>query len=243
LTDGHCDGKHDPMENLSKPLWRRWFGVAALAMTSGAAGWALGQGGHDGPAPAPPDIADARAAAPSRVPEARRHGAAIQVFADGSVSVHVDHVAAEWLLLELGRSSAVPPGAAGPANDGRAVVSDSSYEPDCVGVDVDVLRRTLDEGSESERHTALTRLLEAGIDLPVELLQRTYANDPSEAVRLLAFTTYVDSVSDDRAEVRLALESGVYNDSAALQAEAQRRLTELEQYERVLAATPPQGLP
>jgi hypothetical protein len=62
-------------------------------------------------------------------------------------------------------------------------------------------------------------------------------------VRLLAFTAYVDSVSDDRAEARLALESGVYNGSSAVQAEAQRRLAELEQYERVLAGTPPQGLP
>jgi len=55
-------------------------------------------------------------------------------------------------------------------------------------------------------------------------------------VRLLAFGIV------DRAEVRLALESGVYNGSSAVQAEAQRRLAELEQYERVLAETP-QGLP
>jgi hypothetical protein len=234
------------MENLSTPPWRRWFGVAALAMTSGAAGWALGQGGHDRPAPAPPEIADARAGAPSRVPEARRHGTAIQVFADGSVSVHVDHVTADWLLLELGRRGAVPPGTTGPANDGTAVVSDSSCESadeGCGVVDVEVLRRTLAEGSDSERYTALTRLLEAGIDLPLDLLQRIYESDAFEAVRLLAFTAYVDSVSDDRAEVRLALESGVYNDNSALQAEAQRRLNELEQYERVLAETPPQGLP
>jgi hypothetical protein len=95
------------MGNVSKP-WRRGFCLAALAVTSGAAGWALGQGGHDGPAPAPADIADARAAAPP--PDARRRGAAIQVFADGSVSVHVDRVAADWLLLELGRRGAVPPG-------------------------------------------------------------------------------------------------------------------------------------
>jgi hypothetical protein len=234
------------MGNVSNLPWRRCFGLAALAVTSGAAGWALGQGGQDGPAPAPADIADARAAAPPRVPEARRRGTAIHVFADGSVSVHVDHVAADWLLLELGRRGAVPPGTAGRANDGTAVVSDSSYEPadeDCDVVDVEVLTRTLAEGSESERHTALTRLLEAGIDLPPALLRQTYASDPSENVRLLAFTALVDSVSDDRTEARVALESGVYNESSAVQAEAQRRLAELEQYERTLAETAAQGAP
>jgi hypothetical protein len=148
------------------------------------------------------------------------------------------------LLLALGRRGAVPRGAVGPANDGPAV-SDSSYEPadeDCGVVDVEVVTRTLAEGSESERYRALTQLLEAGIELPLELLQWTYASDSSETVRLLAFTAYVDSVSDDRAEARFALESGVYNGSSAVQAEAQRRLAELEQYEHVLAEIP-QGLP
>jgi hypothetical protein len=107
----------------------------------------------------------------------------------------------------------------------------------------EVLTQTLAEGSESERYAALMRLLEAGVDLPPELLRQTYESNPSERVRLLAFSTYVDSVSDRRTEVRAALQSGLYDGSSAVQAEAQRRLAELERFERVLSETPPQGLP
>jgi hypothetical protein len=55
--------------------------------------------------------------------------------------------------------------------------------------------------------------------------------------------TYVDAISDDRTEVRAALQDGSYNGSAAVQAESQRRLAELEQLERMLAEAPPQGNP
>jgi hypothetical protein len=191
----------------------------------------------------PTDLADARVATVPRAPAAGGPGAAIQPFADGTVSVHVDRVAVGWLLLELGSRGAVPEAAGPDATDGTVVVSESSCEPadEDPGVDAEVLERTLAEGTESERHGALTQALQAGIELPPELLRQTYGSDPSESVRLLAFTTYVDAVSDDRAEVRAALESGAYNGSSAVQAEAHRRLAELEQYERMLVETPPQG--
>jgi hypothetical protein len=57
----------------------------------------------------------------------------------------------------------------------------------------------------------------------------------------VAFKAYVDSISDDRREVRDTLESGVYDMSAAVQAESRRRLAELERYEHTLAAAPLQN--
>ena len=61
-------------------------------------------------------------------------------------------------------------------------------------------------------------------------------------MRLLALTTYVDSVADDRSSVRSALESAVQDPSTAVQTEARRRLAELDQVERMLAESLPQGM-
>jgi hypothetical protein len=226
--------------------WRRRFGIAILAATFGAAGWALGEreGGSDATRTG---SADRRAAtAPQVSPPAGQPGAVIQRHADGTVSVHVDRVSAGWLLLELRRWGSVAD-AGGPAADqGTSAVTEPSYaspaEEDSAFVDVEFLERALAEGTETERYAALSQALEAGIDLPPELLRQTYGNDPSERVRLLAFTTHLDMVSDDRTEVRAVVQSGLYG-SPAMQTEAQRRLSELEQYELALAEAPAQGMP
>jgi hypothetical protein len=206
------------MNSASTRPRRHWLGVVALSVASGAAGWALKQPGHDSRVPAPAAIADARVANVTRPSISRVPDAAIR--------------------------STVPDVAYQAAIDSAVVDIESSCEPadeDVGVVDATLLERTVAEGTESERQAALTRALQAGIDLPRELLRVTYGSDPSESVRLLAFTTYVDAVSDNRVEVRAALESGAYNDSPAVQAEAQRRLAELDSYERALAETPPQA--
>jgi hypothetical protein len=233
------------MNYAFRRLRHRWFGVVAVAVASGTAGWALGQG-HDEGRPAPVDSADARAAAVAPVPAAHRSDPEIWSFADGTISVHVDRVAIGWLMSELTRKGGVPEVSGPVAADDTVAVSDPSCEPADGGaddVDAERLERTLVEGTESERYAALTHALQAGVDLPPALLRQTYGSDPSESVRLLAFTTYVDSVSDDRTEVRAALQSGLYDSSSAMQAEAQRRLAELEQYERALAAASTQRVP
>jgi hypothetical protein len=225
--------------------WRRRFGIAILAATFGAAGWAFGERGRGSDATRT-GIADPRAATAPQVSPPAGPGAVIQRHADGTVSVHVDRVSAGWLLLELRRRGSVPD-AGGPAADqGRSAVTEPSYaspaEEDSAFVDVEFLERALTEGTETERYAALSQALQAGIDLPPELLRQAYGNDPSERVRLLAFTTHLDMVSDDRTEVRAILQSGLYG-SPAMQAEAQRRLSELEQYELALAEAPAQGVP
>ena len=120
----------------------------------------------------------------------------------------------------------------------------ASCEPadeDTSVLDLPLLERTLTEGTETERYAALTEALQSESDVPPRLLQQTYVTDLSDDVRLLAFKAYVDSISDDRAEVRNTLESGVYDMSAVVQAESRRRLAELESFELMLTEAPPQS--
>ena len=99
----------------------------------------------------------------------------------------------------------------------------------------------LTEGTETERHAALTEALQSESDVPPRMLEQTYVTDLSDNVRLLAFTAYVDAISDNRAKVRILLESGLYDISAAVQAESRRRLAELERFELMLVEAPPLG--
>src|SRR5262245_52043014 len=185
----------------------RWVGVAALAVTSGAAGWTLGSA-QDARDAAAAEVADGCAQRVPHTSASSEPNALIEAFADRSPS------APDRVVGQVPREPA---------------------DEDSAAIDVDLLGQTVIEGTDRERHSALTRALQTGIELPPELLQQTFLSDPSEDVRLLAFTTYVDASSDDRVQVRAILENGVYNDSSAVRAEALRRLEELERYERTLA--------
>jgi hypothetical protein len=118
-------------------------------------------------------------------------------------------------------------------------LNESELTPDCP----DMVVRAVSEGAESERLAALNMALQEDIELAPEVLQRAYESDPSESIRLLAFTTFVDSVSDDATLVRDTLQSAMLNDSSSVQAEAQRRLQQLDEYEMAVAQTPPQVSP
>jgi hypothetical protein len=98
-------------------------------------------------------------------------------------------------------------------------------------------------GTNSERHAALTTALRLEIELPPEILVHAYVNDPSDEVRLLAFTTYVDSISNDVDALRAALQDATNNSSSIVQAEAFRRLNELTSFEAAVASIPAQGAP
>jgi hypothetical protein len=103
-------------------------------------------------------------------------------------------------------------------------------------IDAEDLATAFTIGTDSERHAALTKALQYDIELPPDLLINAYVNDPSDDVRLLAFTTYIDSVSDDVELVRAALQSATNNTSPIVQAEAYRRLDDLARYESGMAA-------
>lgn len=209
------------MNAASGRVWRRGFAVVALALASGGAGWVLGQRGHDGGEAATANRVATRVATVPRTAETRAPGATAESFGDRAVLGHVV------------------------ADGETTLVSGTSCElaDEVLGVlDVALLERMLTEGTEAERYAALTAALQSESDVPPRLLQQTYVSDLAESVRLLAFEAYVDSISDDRGEVRATLESGIYDMSDAVQAESRRRLAELERYERMLAAAPSQGL-
>jgi hypothetical protein len=107
----------------------------------------------------------------------------------------------------------------------------------------DDLAIAIADGTESERLAALTKALQHDIELRADVLIQAYTNDVSDDVRLLAFTTYIDSVSDDVEVVRAALQAATNNTSSIIQAEAYRRLDDLARYEAGMAAAAAQGLP
>jgi hypothetical protein len=104
----------------------------------------------------------------------------------------------------------------------------------------DQLQRAMLAGTDAERFDALQRLLSAGIEVPADQLLNMYTADPSEDVRLLAFTAYVEAVSSDPEAVRAALLSGTVNSSVAVQAEARARLADFASYQEQVAAAPPE---
>jgi hypothetical protein len=169
----------------------------------------------------------------------------VAVLADGRVSVHVDVAPLDWLLQELERQGAPlhaaatwPPGRER-ATASAAVVDADSGEPSAA--EQARLLGALREGAESERHAALVAAQQHGVDVPAELLRRTFESATSDSLRMLAFTSYLDEVSGDGEAVRAVLQSASYNQSAAVQAEARRRLAEFERFESARAAIPAQA--
>ncbi len=129
--------------------------------------------------------------------------------------------------------------------DKAAVVSDrtqvelnaTAHESDMAlaRINAEDLATALTFGTDTERLAALTKSLQYDIELPADLLINAYVNDPSDDVRLLAFTTYIDSQSDVEV-IRSALRSAMNNTSPIVQAEAQRQFDELTSYEAAVAA-------
>jgi hypothetical protein len=105
------------------------------------------------------------------------------------------------------------------------------------------LATQLTQGTDHQRLAAITTALQNGVELPPDLLINAYFNDASDEVRLLAFTTYIDSMSDDVELVRSALQVATNNSSSTVQAEALRRLNELTAYEAAMAEAAAQGIP
>lgn len=227
---------------------KEWFGFALVAAVSGASGWLLSGQWHDARvADAPP------AGRPDAAPLAGLRAAAgaaglpIQFHPDGRVSLHLDHAPLDWVLQELERGqprlpARLPVGASA-ASSSEPVGCEAAEPAQLSPQEQAALQRNLRQGSDAERQAALVRASEAGVELPPALLRQLFESDPSEAVRLLAFTTYLDAVADDPAALRAALESGTYNHSAAVQQEARRRASEWASMEDTVAATPVQGAP
>jgi len=207
------------MSAASTRVWPRGFVVAAIALAAGGAGWVLGQREPDHRDPASADGVATRVAT---LPWASETRAAAVTDSSDDQAVTADVVGDGNTTSGAGASCA-------PADEDTGVL------------DIALLERKLAEGIEAERLAALTEALQSESDVPPQLLQQAYVTDLAESVRLLAFKAYVDAIADDRTEVRNTLESGIYDISAAVQAESRRRLAELDRFELMLAEAPPQG--
>lgn len=133
-------------------------------------------------------------------------------------------------LRAAGIATRVPASPATPAGDRQQAPPD---DPDAV---VNALRGVDD----SQRLAALETALAYDVELPAGLLAELHQQPGSEELRLLAFDRHVDSLATDVESARAAMVSATASDSAAVRAEAYRRLEQLEAYEAMLVSTPAQ---
>jgi hypothetical protein len=106
------------------------------------------------------------------------------------------------------------------------------------GLDPELLAASLAGGTDAERLAALTTALEYDVELPAERLIAAYENDASDQVRLLAFTTYVDTLATQVDAARAAMQAATGNTSDVVRMEAARRLDELAAYEAQMSLAP-----
>lgn len=218
----------------------RWVGIVAAVATASVLGWVVDALWRESPA-AP---SERHAPAPRTPTILTSAQPSVAVLGDDMVSIHVDRTSVAWLLRELERQGARLPSAGQKILAGTTSLA--TEEPDAAEPDStepDRLVIALRNGTEDDRQAAIMRAREQSIDLPAGLLRQTFETDSSESVRVLAFTTYIDTAMSDTESIREALTSGTFNSSAAVQAEARKRLTEFEIYQEMVAATPPQGDP
>lgn len=100
--------------------------------------------------------------------------------------------------------------------------------------DPERLLQALVNGDDAERLAALHTALENDVEVPPERLIAAYQYDASDELRLLAFTTYIDSIATRVEFARDAMQSATANSSVAVRDEATRRLEQLVAYEAQL---------
>lgn len=232
------------------------FQALAVALVSGTAGWWIGSQ-PGAPADAP---ADARSATPSTSlaadprTEARTLAAAplqpmVMLLDGGNVTLRVEREPLEWVLHEIERQGgrAVLPAGRTAASGGPAAAAAATAPDACTSaapapaVDREKLLQAVRQGTEADRSAALLQARDASVPLPDATLRQLYETDASDQVRLLAFEAYLEARGADPQALRNTLQEALYVPHAALQREAQRRLDELAEAERIAAASPQTG--
>lgn len=231
--------------------FRQPMGYAATAIASCAAGWLM----HlPASAPAAP-AARAQAPAVARTPVADRQDTnptTIVVSSDGFVTLRVEQQPLEWVLEQIAsqsgwtdvreRAGARPAGTTSLAM-APAATAECEAPPRVVPAQAEQVLQAIQRGTESDRLNGLMQARGDGVPLSDATLRTLYETDASEAVRLVAFETYLESHQGDTAATRSALEAAQYLPNAALQAEARRRLDELREMARVGEASVQPAVP
>lgn len=215
-------------------------GFAATAALGWLAGWQM--------QPDPP-AAPARAAVVTSSPSHATQSVAdtspqFIIASDGNATIHVEQQPLAWVLEQIARHSgwsdvharATPAAASGvPAGltEAPAEVVAAAEAPR----DEAVVLQAISRGSETDRFDGLMAARSSGIALSDDLLKTVFESDASERVRLAAFETYLEGRSGDTSLLRGALSAALYVPNPAIQREARQRLDELDESERIDAAT------
>ncbi|MFT3955503.1 MAG: hypothetical protein QM722_14255 [Piscinibacter sp.] len=215
-------------------------GLAAAAAIGGLVGWQMQPSPSAAPSRAA-TIATSPAAATQAVTDTSPQ---IIIASDGNATIHVEQQPLAWVLEQIAKHSgwsdvharATPAAASGvPAGSGDApaeVVAVAEAPRD----EAQVLQ-AISRGGEADRFDGLMAARSSGIALTDELLKTVFESDASERVRLAAFETFLEGHSGDGAALRSALSAALYVPNPAIQREARQRLDELDESERIDAAT------
>lgn len=231
-------------------LGRRTVTFFATVAVSAWAGWLARA--PDAEAPAAVLAADQRPA-PVRTaaPQAVANAPLIAVASDGNVTLRVEQQPLQWVLDQIamqGGGADLPvqarpakatagagPSAASPA---LATSAPTSCPEPARPADAASVLHALASGIEAERFAGLVRARAEGVPVGEHILKSIYETDASERVRLAAFESYLALRAGRPDALRAALEVALHVPNAALQRDAQRRLDELRDMERIDALSP-----
>jgi hypothetical protein len=227
--------------------------IAALGVVavSGGSGWML----HAATTPPAADVVR-----PGPAPRVPLHASAgmqatddkpvIIVASDGQVTLRVEQQPLEWVLEQIAQQSglrhrvAALRAPAGAASAAQAAECPEAAAPELLPQQqVRQLLQAIRNGSEQERIDGLLQAREAAVPLPDDTLKTLFETDASEQVRLRAFEAYLESRSGNLDETRSALQAAQYVPNAAIQAEAKAQLQQLQDIERIDAASQQQSDP
>jgi len=208
--------------------------ILSLALASGTAGWWLR--GADSPnAPAMPPQAGPAPARQAAPPPSTEAPPLIALAGDGNITLRVEQRPLEWVLEQIAlqaggspndllrRPVSASPGTGLPASEACSTPAPAA-PPD--------LLRTIERGDEASRHDGLLQARGLGLAVPDDTLKTLFETDASDRVRLLAFESWLEPRAGSPDAMREALESAANLPSAAIQHEAKRLLSQLQDVER-----------
>ncbi|WP_157270183.1 hypothetical protein [Azohydromonas aeria] len=229
------------------------IGMLALVLGSASAGWLL----HGLARPPQAEPAATAAAEPADAasrgsllafPQVTGSGAApdagapeVELHADGSASIRVQHRPPAWVLAELCRQGARGLPGCGPSATAQAQpaapVAALTPAPELAPPDVSRLLPRLRDPAESVRYQALMHARAEGLMLPEGTLRSLMETDSSERVRIEAYEAWVEAHSGTDDDLRAALNTVLRIPQPALQARAREQLDDLEESLRQDAAS------
>jgi hypothetical protein len=236
--------------DATRALGRRTVALFATVAVSASAGWLAR--GSNAEAPAAVLAAEQRPApALPAAPQTVADAPLIAVASDGNVTLRVEQQPLQWVLDQIAMQSgwadiqararpAMTTAGAGPsvASPAPASPAPTSCSEPARPVDAASVLRALASSIEAERFEGLVQARAEGVPVAEHILKAIYETDASERVRVAAFESYLALRADRPDALRAALELALYVPNAAIQRDAQQRLDELRDMERIDALSP-----